>query len=159
VRHIAFLLILFALSGSVTGEIEYLTVVEIFEAINFLHAHAVSPLNHSAVSPFGPEADETRMPETFADLAKTILRCYHETTRFQHAEIVQMPWDQQSRYGGEKSAVIRIQHVGAASGAQYEMSVGLVSQQAQIRTKVLDDTSPVAWNAHCRLENWLTLGR
>lgn len=158
-RHTLFFLMLLALSGSVTAQFEFLTVNEIFDVINFLAAHPASPLDHNSVSPFGPEADETRMPETFADLAKSILYCYHNTTHYQHANIVQTPWDQQGRYGGDKSALIRIRYFGAISSVQYEMSIGLVARQDQVRTVALNDNSPIAWNTNCQLENWLTLGQ
>jgi hypothetical protein len=39
----------------------------------------------------------------------------------------------------------------------YEMDVALVSRQDQIRAAVLNDNSPVDWNANCQLEQWTTL--
>ena len=156
-RHGAFFLMLFALPGSVMAQLEFLTVKEIFEAINFLAAHPALPVDHSSVSPFGPEASETRMPETFADLAGSILHCYHHTARYQLADVVQTPWDQKGRYEGDNSALIRIRYYGPSSGDLYEMNVGLVSRQDQLRTAVLNDNSPIVWNANCALENWTTL--
>jgi hypothetical protein len=156
-RHAAFFLMLFALPGSVMAQIEFLTVKEIFEAINFLAAHPASPVNPSSVSPFGPDLSETRMPETFADLATSILHCYHHTARYQLADVAQTPWDREGRYGGDNSALIRIRYFGVVSDKLFEMTVGLVSRQEQIRTAVLNDNSPIVWNANCQLENWTTL--
>jgi hypothetical protein len=156
-RHAAFFLMLLALPGSVMAQLEFLTVKEIFEVINFLAAHPASPVDYNSVSPFGPEASETRMPETFADLAKSILHCYHHTARYQLADVAQTAWDQEGQYGGDNSALIRIRYFGPISGDLYEMNVGLVSRQDQIRTAVLNDNSPIVWNANCKLENWTTL--
>ena len=153
-RHAAFFLMLLALPGSVLAQLEFLTVKEIFEVINFLATHPASPVDYSRVSPFGPEASETRMPETFADLAKSILHCYHHTARYQLADVAQTPWDQEGQYGGDNSALIRIRYFGAISGDLYEINVGIVSRQDQIRTAVVNDNSPIVWNANCQLENW-----
>ena len=156
-RHAAFLLMLLALPCSVRAELEFLTVKEIFEVIDFMAAHPVSPVNYRTVSPFGPEPDETRMPETLADLAKNVLHCYHHTARYQLADVAQAPWDQEAQYGGNNSGLIRIRYLDASSGDVYEMNVGLVARRGQIRTAVVNDSSPIAWNASCSLENWTTL--
>jgi len=157
-RHAALFLMLFALPGSVMAQLEFLTVKEIFQVIHFLAAHPALPVAYSSVSPFGPEASETRMPETFADLAENILHCYHHTARYQLAEVAQTPWDREGQYGGgDNSALIRIRYFGAISGDQYEINVGLVSRRDQIRTTVVSDNSPILWNANCQLENWTTL--
>jgi hypothetical protein len=148
---------LLALPGPATAQLEFLTVKEIFDAINFLAAHPDPPSDYKKFSPFGPEASETRMPETFADLATSVLHCYHQGTLFQLADITQTPWDRQEQYGGDNSALIRIRYVGASSGDLYEMNVGLLSRQDQFRTAVLNDNSPTAWNANCQLEKWTTL--
>jgi len=93
----------------------------------------------------------------FADLAGSILQCYHQTARYQLADIAQTPWDRQGQYDGDDSALIRIRYFGAISDNLYEMDVALVSRQDQIRATVLNDNSPVHWNANCQLENWTTL--
>jgi hypothetical protein len=156
-RHVIVLLMLLALPGSAMAQLEFLTVQEIFEVINFLAAHPASPADHSKVSPFGPEADETRMPESFADLAKSILHCYHHTARYQLADVMQTPWDRQAQYGGDSSALIRIRYFDAISDHLYEMNVGLVARQEQLRTAVQNDNSPIDWNGNCQLEKWTTL--
>src|SRR5262245_14157802 len=143
-RHTVFLLMLCALPRAVVAQLEFLTVKEIFQAINFLSAHPSSPASYSSVSPFGPEAGETRMPEIFDDLAKAILHCYHHIARYELAEVAQTPWDHQDRSnGGENSALIRIRYSGASSGDLYEMDVGLVARQRQIRTRLVNDNSPI----------------
>jgi hypothetical protein len=158
-RYATVLLVLFSLHGSAAAQLEFFTVEEIFEVINFLAAHPASPADYSTVSPFGPEASETRMPETFDDLASSILHCYHHSDRYQLADIMQTPWDRQGQYGGDSSALIRIRYFGASSGNLYEMNVGLVARQNQLRTAVLNDNSPVPWSANCQLDTWTTLKR
>jgi len=156
-RQIAVLLILLALPGSAMPQIEFLTVREIFDAINFLVAHPDPPKDYKTFSPFGPELGETRMPEIFDDLATSVLHCYHHAARYRLADIAQTPWERQEQYGAENSALIRIQYADASSGDWHEMNVGLVSRQDQFRTAVLNDNSPIAWNANCQLEKWTTL--
>jgi hypothetical protein len=157
-RHAVFFLMLFALRGSVAAQLEFLTVKEIFQAIAFLAAHPASPENYSSVSPFGPEASETRMPEIFADLAEAILHCYHHTARYHLADVAQTPWDREGQNGSrENSALIRIRYFGASSGDLYEINVGLVARQHQLRTIVVNDNSPIRRDADCELENWTTL--
>ena len=151
------LLMSLALPGSAVAQFEFLTVKEIFEVIDFVADHPASPADFKRVSPFGPDETETRMPEMFADLAGSILQCYHQTARYQLADITQVPWDRQGQYGGDDSALIRIQYFGAISDHMYEMDVALVSRQDQIRATILNDNSPVDWNANCQLENWTTL--
>jgi hypothetical protein len=156
-REAILLLISLALPGSAAAQFEFLTVKEIFEVIDFVADHPAAPADFKRVSPFGPDASETRMPEIFADLAGSILQCYHQTARYQLADIRQTPWDRQGQYGGDDSALIRIRYFGAISDHVYEMDVALVSRHDQIRAAVLTDNSPVDWNANCQLEQWTTL--
>ena len=157
-RDVLVFLLLFVLPGSVAAQFEFLTVKEIFQAINFMAAHPESPASYVTVSPFGPEASETRMPETLDDLAKSILHCYHHTARFQRADVAQAPWNREGQDDSEDhSALIRIRYFGASSDDPYELNVGLVSRRNQIRAIVVNDSSPVARDADCQLENWTTL--
>ena len=156
-RQVAVLLILLALPGSAMPQLEFLTVKDIFDVINFVAAHPVSPADYTTLSPFGPELSETRMPEIFDDLATSVLHCYHHAARYQLAVITQTPWDRQEQYGADNSALVRIRYAEAGSGDLYEMNVGLVSRQDQFRTAMLNDNSPIAWNANCQLEKWTTL--
>jgi hypothetical protein len=157
-RHAAAILMLLALPGSVLAALEFLTVEEIFQVIGFVAAHPAAPVNFVTVSPFGPEPDETRMPEAFADIAKSILHCYHHTARYRMADVAQIPWDREGQYSpSDNSALIRIRYFGATADDPYEMNVALVSRQAKLRTAVVNDTSPRLRNADCQLENWTTL--
>lgn len=157
-RDVIVFLVLLVLPGSALAQFEFLTVKEIFQTINFMAAHPESPTSFITISPFGPELDETRMPEALADIAKSILRCYHRTARFQRADVAQTPWDSEGRRGEEDhSALLRIRYFGASSDDPYELNVGLVSRQNQIRTTVVNDSSPVARDADCQLENWTTV--
>jgi hypothetical protein len=157
-QHAALFLMLLALPSCVMAELEFLTIEEIFQVINFVAAHPATPVNYVTVSPFGPERDETRMPETFDDLAKGILHCYHHTARYQVADVAQIPWNQEGQYSGsDNSAVIRIRYLEAKSDDLHEMNVALVSRQTQIRAAVVNDNSTLPRNADCQLENWTTL--
>jgi hypothetical protein len=156
-RPVVLLLLLFAWPGPAAARLEFLTVDEIFQAISFVAAHPASPENYSTVSPFAPDSSETRMPETFAELATSILHCYHSTARFEAAVVAQTPWDHASRYGGDNSALIRIRYHDSGAGDPYEIHVGLVSRQDEIRTTVVGDSAPAHWNAACRLERWTRL--
>jgi len=151
------LLMSLTLPGSAAAQFEFLTIKEIFEVIDFVADHPASPADFKRVSPFGPDETETRMPEIFADLAGSILQCYHQTARYRLADVMQAPWDGQVQYGGDDSALIRIRYFGAISDNVYEMDVALVSRQDQIRAAVLNDNSPVDWNPNCQLERWTTL--
>jgi len=157
-RDVIVFLVLFILPGAALAQFEFLTVKEIFQTINFMAAHPETPANYITISPFGPELDETRMPETLADVAKSILHCYHHTARFQRADVAQAPWDHEGQRSDEDhSALIRIRYFGASSDDPYELNVGLVSRRNQIRAIVVNDSSPVARDADCQLDNWTTL--
>jgi hypothetical protein len=156
-RHAALVLIVLVLPGSALAELEFLTVREIFDAVDFLAAHPEAPVNFTTVSPFGPDPSETRMPEILANVAKTILRCYHGSARYRDADVAGAPWDQAAQYGGEVSALIRIRYSQSVSDDIYEMRVGLVSRQEQLRTAVVSDNLPAGRNANCHLEQWTTL--
>jgi hypothetical protein len=150
-------LMLFALPGSVAAQVEFLTAKEIFQAINYQAAHPASPANFTSVSPFAPDFTETRMPEIFADLAKSILRCYHPTSRYELAEVTQTPWDPGSKEDVDGSALIRIRYFSADSESSHEIKVGLVSREDRIRTTAISDSSPTRWDTGCPLEKWTTL--
>ena len=152
-RQAIFFLVLSAIPGSTVAQLEFRTVKEIFQAITFLAAHPATPASYSSISPFAPEPSETRMPDTFADVAESILHCYHPTARYQLADVVQTPWNHEGQHGGDNSALIRIRYFNATSDQPYEMNVGLTSRQDQLRTTVVNDSSPIRWDANCQLEN------
>lgn len=156
-RYASVLLALFALPGLVVAQLQFLTVEDIFQAISFVAAHPASPKNFVSISPFGPESDETRMPETFDDVAKHVLHCYHHDARYQAADVAQTPWDGARERGTDHSALIRIRYLGATSDDAYEIDVGLVSREDRIRAVVVSDTFPEHWDAHCGLEDWTKL--
>jgi hypothetical protein len=157
VRYALFAFTLCALPGTASAQLEFLTVKEIFQAIRFVAAQSESAENHSAVSPFAPDASEVRMPETFAELGKTILRCYHGTGRYANAVVAQTPWDRESQYGGDESALIRIRYFDSSSGDPHEIIVGVVARQDKVRTAVVDDSATSHRNTSCRLERWTSL--
>src|SRR5690242_8411102 len=117
--HAALVLVLLLLLGSALAEFEFLTVWEILDSVDFLTAHPEVPANFTTVSPFGPDPSETRMPEILADVAKTILRCYHEDARYRDADVAGTPWDQAAQYAGESSALIRIRYSASVSDDVY----------------------------------------
>lgn len=94
-----------------------------------------------------------KMKESFADLSRGILNCYHRTARYQLADIEEKPWSRQDQYAADKSALIRIKYSGT-SGAQYEMLVGVLGKGDQVRTAVLRDTARIPYSKKCQLEQW-----
>jgi hypothetical protein len=156
-RHAVLVPLLLALPGPAAAQLEFLTVDEIFQAISFMAAHPASPKNYSSVSPFAPDSSETRMPETFAELATTVLHCYHGAARFDSAVVAQTPWEGDGRYGSDASALIRIRYYDSSAADPHEIQVALMSRQDQIRTAVVADSAPARWNAACGLERWTRL--
>jgi hypothetical protein len=94
-----------------------------------------------------------KMQTTFADFSRGVLQCYHRTARYQFADVIQKPWSRQSQYGADNSAVIRIRYVGA-TGAPYEMVVGVLAKEKQVRTAVLQDNAKIPYSKKCSLEEW-----
>jgi hypothetical protein len=92
----------------------------------------------------------------FADLARGILLCYHESARYQLAEVMQRPWKRQDQYHADDSALIRIKFVGAISGIRYEMRVAVLARNEpkQVRTAIQADDAPFNPNRHCALDRW-----
>ena len=97
--------------------------------------------------------DVAKMQTSFADFSRGVLHCYHRTARYQLANVIQKPWSRQPQYGVENSAVIRIRYFGV-SGASYEMTVGVLAKEKQVRTAVLQDTATVPYSKKCQLEEW-----
>lgn len=94
-----------------------------------------------------------QMGQSFADLSRGILRCYHKTATYHEAQVLAKPWRGQSQYSADGSAVIGIQYSGM-TGSAYRMAVAFMWQGQKIRTHVLMDTATVPWNRGCQLENW-----
>ena len=97
--------------------------------------------------------DAKAMQASFADLTKGILNCYHRTARYQVADVVQAPWERQTQYGADKSAVVRITY-GGMTGTQYQMYVVILGKDQAIRTAVLADSAKVPYSKACELEQW-----
>lgn len=94
-----------------------------------------------------------RMHESFADLSRGVLKCYHKTAHYQVADVVQRPWPRQAQYAADNSAVIRIRYTGI-SASQYEMVVAVMVRNDQVRTAVLADSALIHYNKKCQLEEW-----
>ena len=99
------------------------------------------------------EVQISTLRESFADLARGILHCYHRTARYQQADVLEKPWGRQADYAAQSSAVIQIQYRGV-TGNPYEMHVAVMSKGAHIRTAVLRDTAVVPYSTKCQLEQW-----
>lgn len=97
--------------------------------------------------------DVGRMRESFADLSTGILKCYHKTAHYQVSDVVQRPWERQSQYAADNSAVIRIQYTGITA-TPYQMVVAVLIRKDQVRSAVLSDTAMVPFNKKCQLEQW-----
>lgn len=97
--------------------------------------------------------DVGRMHESFADLSRGVLKCYHKTAHYQVSDVVQRPWPRQAQYAADNSAVIRIQYTGI-SASQYEMVVAIMVKNDQVRTAVLADNALMPYNKKCQLEEW-----
>lgn len=155
-RRAGSLLILIALANPALAQLEYLTVRDIFDAVDFLAAHPESPASYATVSPFGPDRGETRMPEILTDVATQILRCYRGTARYHDADVTRAPWQQTTEPQADRSALIRIRYFESAA-TLYEMNVGLLGRQDALRVAVVADTAPTPSNAACPLTNWTPL--
>ncbi len=97
--------------------------------------------------------DVAKMQSSLADLASEVLRCYHKTAHFRTVDKVQQPWERQSQYAAENSAVVRIRFSGV-SGAAYEMAVAVMVKEGKVRTAVVADNAKIPYNKKCALENW-----
>ena len=94
-----------------------------------------------------------KMQSSFADLSKGVLLCYHKSARFRTADKMQQPWERQSQYAAENSAVVRIKYIGVSTSA-YEMVVAVMVKQGKVRTAVIEDSAVIPYNKKCQLEDW-----
>ena len=101
--------------------------------------------------------DHAVMQQSFADMTRGILNCYHRTGRYQIADVVESPWSRQKDYGADSSALLLISYSGV-SGAKYQMQVALLRKQKTIRTAVLSDTAAIPYSKRCELEQWIGPG-
>jgi hypothetical protein len=126
----------------------------------FLLQHPVSAVEAAGErSKAAPVEVAIALQASFADLARGILLCYHESGRYQLAEVMQRPWKRQEQYRADDSALIRIAFVGALTGIQYEMRVAVLARNEpkQVRTAVQGDNAPFNPNRHCPLDRWTGL--
>lgn len=123
-------------------------------ALDFLlkNAPATAPTGKGATKPV--VVDITKMQSSFADLSKEVLHCYHKTARFRTADKIQQPWERQSQYAAENSAVIRIKFTGISQKI-YEMDVAVMLKENKVRTAVVRETAIIPYNTKCQLENWM----
>jgi len=123
----------------------------------FLLQHPVGAAEAASERPPAVSIDEAAaLQESFADLSKAIVLCYHESARYPKGEVLQRPWSRQQQHGADDSALIRIKFSGALTGLKYEMRVALLAKREprQIRTMVQADDAPFNPNRHCPLNSW-----
>jgi len=106
-------------------------------------AHAIRP----------GTVDTAVMQQSFADLTRGVLNCYHRTARYVVADVIQAPWDRQAQYSADQSAVVRIVYTGV-TGAQYQMFVAILAKQNAVRAAVLGDSARIPYSKQCELEQW-----
>ena len=118
----------------------------------FLHNPEIALAGSKEITRPGT-VDMAQMQESFADLSRGILNCYHRTARFREADLLEKPWGRQAQYGADHSALIQIQYAGITR-ASYKMQVVVMTKGGQIRTQVLHDSAIIPFNKKCQLENW-----
>lgn len=97
--------------------------------------------------------DLARMQDSFVDLSKGILNCYHRTAKFRQADVVDSPWERAGQYGAERSNILRIQFQGIST-TSYEMVVAVMVKGNAVRTAVIRENSVIPYNRKCELEDW-----
>ncbi|WP_343725757.1 hypothetical protein [Herbaspirillum huttiense] len=103
------------------------------------------------------QIDSTKLEVSIADFAMQTLNCYHRTARFRGVDVVAVPWAEQSKFGAQASAVLRITFTGL-SNQPYQMIVAAMANQRNYRTFVIGENSLVPYNKRCALENWTFAG-
>jgi hypothetical protein len=98
--------------------------------------------------------DVAKMQGSLVDLSNGVLACYHKTAKFHQTDIVKTPWERQSQYAAERSAVIRIKFSGI-SMAQYEMVVAVMAKGNSVRAAVIAENALIPYNKKCVLEDWV----
>lgn len=99
------------------------------------------------------QVDSAKLTESFADLSRQILNCYHRTARYQFADPIAANWPRQNQYGATDSVVIRINYEGVTR-QRYVMHVAVLAKQNAVRTVVINDNAVMRWSRDCELENW-----
>jgi hypothetical protein len=101
-----------------------------------------------------PKIAQVQKDQRFADFAKTVLKCYHPTARYQGAAIERRPWAKQKRYGAKGSALVSIEYIGV-SNAHYTMVAGVLGKPQAIKTVIDSDTAVVKAYENCELADWV----
>jgi hypothetical protein len=100
-----------------------------------------------------PKIAQVQKDQRFADFAKSVLKCYHPTARYQGAAIERRPWPKQKQYGAKGSALVSIEYIGV-SNAHYTMAVGVLGKPQAIKTVIDSDTAVVKAYENCELADW-----
>jgi hypothetical protein len=101
--------------------------------------------------------DVVKMQGSLVDLSRGVLKCYHKTATFRQTDIVKTPWERQSQYAAERSAVIRITFTGLTA-AKYEMLVAVMVKGNSVRAAVVAENTMIRYNPKCVLEEWASPG-
>jgi hypothetical protein len=107
-----------------------------------------SPKKAVMVSPSQLQKDQR-----FADFARSVLKCYHPTARYQGAAIERRPWGKQKQYGAKGSALVSIEYLGI-SNAHYTLVVGVLAKPQAIKTVIDSDSAVVKAYENCELADW-----
>jgi hypothetical protein len=113
-----------------------------------------SQLPPKAPRPPIPKVAQVQKDQRFADFAKSVLKCYHPTARYQGAAIERRPWAKQKQYGAKGSALVSIEYIGV-SNAHYTMAVGVLGKPHAIKTVIDSDTAVVKAYENCELADWV----
>jgi hypothetical protein len=101
-----------------------------------------------------PSITQVQKDQRFADFAKSVLKCYHPTARYQGAAIERRPWAKQKQYGAKGSALVSIEYLGV-SNAHYTLVVGVLGKPQSIKTAIASDTAVVKAYENCELADWV----
>lgn len=99
------------------------------------------------------EVSVSQMNQSFGDLSRGVLGCYHRTGRLVASDIVERPWAKQAQYGADSSVVIRLKWRGLSSN-EYQTIVAVLSKSGRVRAAVLSDSAMIPYSKRCVLENW-----
>ena len=100
------------------------------------------------------KADIAKMQASLVDFSTEVLKCYHKTARFGSVDVIGAPWNRQAQYNADKSVVLRIKYFGGISQLPYEIAIGVLGKNEQIRTAVIADSAVLPYSKRCELENW-----
>jgi hypothetical protein len=114
-------------------------------------AHSAVQMAERATAP--GIVDVAKMQTSIADLARGVITCYHKTAHFRAVDVAPGPWNRQSQYGAENSAVMRIRYAGVTE-TPHQMIVAVMAKENQVRTAVLSDSNPIPFSKRCQLEDW-----